>query len=203
MTVRIFTYTTLLTVGLWGALPSRADTVDTTVDYVIDFTITGLPDGIRSIGPGTFSYDSMGLTDTTVGPPVTLTNYEVPATLSAPIFAPLINQDPYNPMAGATATPVTFTQSDPAADSITLGPTGLVTGLDVGSVLTSGTFAGSTLQLNTNGTWTLDIMDFPAYRDPSGTYTLMAIIPVPEPRNLGLLVVAALLLGMAFRKRFA
>jgi hypothetical protein len=194
MKQRLFAYSVAgILVSLWPGTGGASVVITSgPTDYAINFTyIPGA--GLVSLGPGSFSYDSMGQSDTTVGPPVNLPDYMVPAILTPDIGTTFLpNTIPVYD--------VTFTQTNPSDDSLTLGPTGLVTGLNVDSTLPSGPFAGSTLQLNGNGTWSLTVDYLPPSVDPGGTYSVSV---VPEPSSFVVLAGALLALGVAVRRRTA
>jgi hypothetical protein len=194
MKLRLLAYslTGILVLLCLGTAGASAVTSGGPTDYTIDFNyVRG--SGLVTLGPGSFSYNSMGLSDTTVGPPVILPDYMVPASLTPDFVTnPGVLTDII------PVFPVTFTQTSPSDDLITLGPTGLVTGLTVDSTLPSGLFAGSTLQLNANGTWNLTVDYTSPGNDPGGTYS---VSPVPEPSTFGVLAGALLVLGMAVRRR--
>ena len=102
----------------------------------------------------------------------------------------------------------TFTQTSPADDSLTLGPTGLVTGLHVDSTA-SATFLGvglfvSDLGLNLNGTWDDIVVPPPGTGGQeltNGTYTITPIAAVPEPATFGLFAAGLAALGLGGRGR--
>jgi hypothetical protein len=170
------------------------------VDYVIHFTITD-PTGLTSIGPGTFSFDSTGVSNAVLDPPVSLPDYQVPVEFSNPFDA------------GVTHFILdlsdTFTQTSPDDDSLIITG-GLVSALNVDSVLPSDhVFGGSTLQLNLDHTWSVtvqvgstedSVVKTMAGVDASGMYTLTPTA-VPEPGSLGF--AAAMLLGIVLYKRIA
>ena len=152
------------------------------VSYVINFTGGG--GIIQSIGPGSFSYDSMDMTNTTVGPPVTLTDYMVPATISA-VITPGIH--------------VTFTQTSPADDQVKLDSNGFATAVSVDSFAEVGT-----LQLNLDNTWEFGVLFTPETKQPSassGTYSITVPSGVPEPATFTLLAAGLFSLTLLRRKR--
>lgn len=141
------------------------------ISYTID--LSGGTSYFTSIGPGSFSYDSLGQTSTTIGPPVTLTGFSIPAVLGPYDFA--------------------YTQTSPGDDSLDLGPTGLVTALNVDSTVNFGP-GDTTLQLNLDGTWSEDATGV------SGTYTISPVAAVPEPATLGLLGAGLAAFGLLRRR---
>ena len=142
------------------------------VSYTVNFNITTNAAG-DSIGPATFSFDSLGQSNTTIGPPVTLSNYAV-----------WINGTSYG-------------QTSPGDDSVTLGGTGLITGLNVDSGPTPGNLF---LDLFSNGTFFLEphvintSLGAQVATFTNGTYTITTS-SVPEPASFGLV---ALLLASGF-----
>ena len=159
------------------SVPAHAIIAENPQNYVINFT--SMPGGgLDSIGPGTFFYAApITPTPETVGPPVTLQDYMIPARIDGG--------------------PVLFTQTSPDDDSIAIAG-GLVTALNVDSELISGIHAGSVLQLNLDNTWTLDIDNIAT--DAGGTYSVTPAV-VPEPSMFALLAVATAGLAVIRRRR--
>ena len=172
MTIRSIATICILSLTLLAGSANAA-----AIAYTINFTGGG--PGVLSIGPGSFSFDSMGQTNTTVGPPAGLTNFMVPVLES---IATIGNQ-------------VIFTQTSPEDDSAVLGPAGLVSAVSVDSV--NGI---DLLQLNTDGTWTLSTTPMtPTGIAQAGTYSITA--DIPEPATLGIVAAGLLALGLIRRKR--
>ena len=140
------------------------------INYTINFSGGG--SNISAIGPGSFSYDSAGKTNTIVGPPVTLTNYQVPITFGT---SELLNV-------------VTFTQTSPQDDDAVINKSGFVTAVSVDSFSDVGM-----LQLNNDNTWVFELpsisqTDVAVKQAASGTYTISVPTGVPEPASAGLIV---------------
>ena len=169
------------------------------VSYTIDFTGGG--SDITSIGQGSFSYDSLGMTNTTIGPPVTLTNYMVPVVFGDICLDSIGPSVCITPISPATITPpVIFTQTSPDDDSVVLNGSGLVTALAVDS-----TNSSFTLQLFSDNSWTVTEnppvnMTVPVqFIGGNGTYTVSPTSAIPEPLSMGLVVAG--LFGLFLRRR--
>jgi hypothetical protein len=196
--LRLLNYATVLSVVSLCANPVSG----APIDYVINFTLTDST-GLISLGPGTFSFDSMGISGNAVlDPPVSLPDFQVPVVFS-------------NPFATGGVTPFvldlsdTFTQTSPQDDSLTIMG-GLVDALNVDSLIPSDhVFGGSTLQLNLDHTWSVTVklgtpgapvVNGTASVDAFGTY-MVVLATVPEPSTFGFS--AAMLLGVVLYKRKA
>jgi hypothetical protein len=196
---RLLNYAMVLSAISFVAVPATVSAGP--VDYVINFTITDST-GLTSLGPGTFSLDSMGVSNAVLDPPVSLPDYQVPVVFSNPFEA-----------GGVTHFILdlsdTFTQTSPEDDSLIITG-GLVSALNIDSVIPSDhVFGGSTLQLNLDHSWSVtvhlgspddSVVKTMTGVDASGTYTISATA-VPEPSSLGL--AAAMLLGVVLHKRKA
>lgn len=156
------------------------------INYTISFTGGG--PGINSIGPGSFSFDSGGLKNVSVLPPVTIPNYTVPANLSLTVTSTSTCA-----ALGAACNNVIFTQTSPGDDAVFIDSNGLVSALAVDS-----SNSGDTLQLNIDNTWTLNGTSAAVAQSGGGTYTINAA-DVPEPASLAL--IAAGLAGLACLRR--
>lgn len=144
------------------------------VNYSVNFQVTS--QHTDTIGAGSFSYDSLGQSNTVVSP-VTL-----------PDFTVVINGNSYG-------------QTSPLDDSLSLDLNGFVNGLTLDiSPLPNNEF----LQLNSNGTFFFSAETVTAFTTQaavftSGTYTITTS-GVPEPASFGLVSIF-LAAGFLLRSR--